>query len=315
LDVDEFKAYFLFLENPTPKARWCIQNGGRGQKRGSKEWRPFVGPLNANSRATAITVVNSLVTYLVDAQYLAYHPLKLIRKKQVLFQNPTVRKLKIKQRILEQDEWEMMQQVLEKWPDNTPHERDEKERLRFLVRILFFLGLRVNELVTHTWGAFQKEEGLWWFYVLGKGDKLAKIPVNDEFMDDVRRFRTHLRYTAEPEVNESGALIHSWNTQEAIKDRYVNMLLKKLALKTAEKFQDKPEKCEKLKRFSAHWLRHLFATQQDRAGISFTDIRDNCRHENEATTRLYVHAFDKSRHEAMSKLTLRSWSADENTSI
>ena len=303
LDVDDFKAYFLFLENPTPKSRWCSQDGGRGHKRGSKQWRPFVGPLNSATRATAITVVNSLITYLVDAQYLAYHPLKLIRKKQASFQNPLVRKMQIKKRILEQDEWETMQEVLENWPAATPHERDEKERLRFLVRILFFLGLRVNELVTHTWGAFQKEEGLWWFYVLGKGSKLAKIPVNDEFMSDVKRFRTHLRYTAEPQANEPGALIPSWRSKESIKDRYVNKLLKKLALKTAEKFKDQPEKCEKIKRFSPHWLRHLSATQQDRAGISLTDIRDNCRHENEATTRLYVHALDRARHEAMRKLS------------
>ena len=44
---------------------------------------------------------------------------------------------------------------------------------------------------------------------------------------------------------------------------------------------------------------------QDRVGISFKEIRANLRHENDETTRRYVHAWDEERAQEMQKLTLR----------
>jgi hypothetical protein len=48
---------------------------------------------------------------------------------------------------------------------------------------------------------------------------------------------------------------------------------------------------------------------QDKAGISFKHIRANHRHENDETTRRYVHAIDLDRHQDMQRLTLRMKSA------
>jgi len=45
---------------------------------------------------------------------------------------------------------------------------------------------------------------------------------------------------------------------------------------------------------------------QDRAGIQFKHIRANHRHENDETTRRYVHAIDNERHKEMKKLKLRT---------
>ena len=64
-------------------------------------------------------------------------------------------------------------------------------------------------------------------------------------------------------------------------------------------------KVRKLKKFSAHWLRHLSASMQDRVGIKFTHIKANHRHESGETTRRYVHAIDADRHQDMQKLSLR----------
>jgi hypothetical protein len=70
-------------------------------------------------------------------------------------------------------------------------------------------------------------------------------------------------------------------------------------------FYDQPDIVKKLKKFSAHWLRHLSASMQDRSGIAFKHIRANHRHENDETTRRYVHALDLDRHQDMQKLALR----------
>lgn len=84
---------------------------------------------------------------------------------------------------------------------------------------------------------------------------------------------------------------------DAITARQMNKILKKLAIATADQFVDQPDKSKKLRKFSAHWLRHLSASMQDRAGIQFKHIRANHRHENDETTRRYVHAIDSERHQ------------------
>jgi site-specific recombinase XerD len=165
--------------------------------------------------------------------------------------------------------------------------------------------LRIEELTTHTWNAFRQIENQWWFFVKGKGDKKAKIPVNDQLLRSLIQYRLFLRKPPLPLVEDKAPLIHSFRTGKAITPRQVNKILKKLALATADKFKDYPDKVKKIKKFSAHWLRHLSASQQDRAGITFKHIRQNLRHENDETTRRYVHAFDQERYHDMQKLTLR----------
>ena len=196
---------------------------------------------------------------------------------------------------------------LESLPEATAREKYEKERLHFLITLLYFTGLRINELTTHTWGAFRKVQYDWWFWVIGKGDKLGKIPVNDELLQTIIRYRTHLGCSsALPQPDETNPIIASTNKNKALTPRHINKLLKKLALLTIKlHFYDRPEKAEKLRKFSAHWLRHFSASMQDRAGMQFKHIRANLRHENDETTRRYVHAWDKERHEEMKKLSLK----------
>ncbi len=79
-------------------------------------------------------------------------------------------------------------------------------------------------------------------------------------------------------------------------------LIKELAKQAAQYFLNEPQIQQKLLRFSPHWLRHLSASAQDLAGISFTHIKHNLRHQNEQTTRQYVHAHDDERHQDMEKL-------------
>ncbi|MEI6805834.1 MAG: site-specific integrase, partial [Myxococcaceae bacterium] len=148
---------------------------------------------------------------------------------------------------------------------------------------------------THTFGHFRQIQDDWWFFVTGKGDKSAKIPVNDDLLNELMRFRRQLRLSELPEPDERYPLIPSWRSQGSLSTRQMSSLIKNLALKTD---------IEKLKKLSPHWLRHHSASMQDRAGIRFTHIKANHRHENDQTTRRYVHSLDKERHEEMQKLKL-----------
>lgn len=305
LNRDDVEVYLYFLEDPKPKDKWCGPKTGRGCRRGDANWRPFTGPLSHGAKMTAISAIDSLFKYLVDACYLIFNPMSLIRKKRFSVKNKIANELALHERILTLDEWYAMLDTLEEYPESTLVEKNEKARLKFLIAILYFLGLRVNELASHYWNAFRKVEDQWWFYVVGKGSKLARIPVNDELLRAIIHYRAYLKKQPYPAKDETLPLIASFTTGEAITARQVNKILKKLAIQTAAKFSNDPEKVNKLKKFSAHWLRHLSATMQDRAGIAFKHIRANHRHENDVTTRRYVHAIDQERHQAMQLLSLR----------
>jgi len=305
IDRDDLAAYIQFLEDPQPCSLWCAPPGGRHCQRGSPRWRPFTGPLSHSAKATALSAIDSLFNYLVAARYLIFNPLTIIKKYKSRKIHLSSEALSLHERILEVEEWHAILDTLENLPEALPEEKKEKERCRFLVHILYFLGLRIEELTTHTWNAFRKIENQWWFFVRGKGDKKAKIPVNDQLLRSLIQYRVFLCKPPLPPIEDTTPLIHSFRTEKAITSRQINKILKKLALATAKQFMDHPDKAKKIKKFSAHWLRHLSASMQDRSGIAFKHIRHNLRHENDETTRRYVHAFDQERYQDMQKLTLR----------
>lgn len=306
LDRDDLEDYMGFLDDPQPREKWCGKKNGRGCKRGDPSWRPFTGGLSGSTKITALSCIDSLLSYLVDARYLAFNPLSLIKKRNIRIKALPANQIKIYDRILTLDEWEAMLNTLYNFPEATPEQKNEKVRLIFILQILFYLGLRINELVTHQWNAFKKIDGKWWFIVVGKGDKLAKIPVNDHLLKAVIQYRAHLNKMPYPTQDETTPIITALNSQNGITARQINKILKRLALETAKQFEIDTDKRNKIKKFSAHWLRHFSASMQDKAGIAFKHIRANHRHENDETTRLYIHAFDDERHEEMQKLRIEN---------
>jgi integrase len=309
LDRDDMEDYFQFLANPQPREFWCAPKGGRAKRRGGENWKPFEKGLGSSAITTAISILNSLFNYLVIAGYLKNNPLLLLRNKTNRANNIAQRKITIIERILETDEWHAILDVLENLPEKENKERLYKIRLKLLVYMLYFLGIRISELEQSTWQSFRKINEQWWFFVKGKGGKLGKIPVNDELLETIEQYRAQNKMTelslAENNEENQIPVLTSWTTGRALTSRFMNKLLKDLALKAADKFKNQPQKAEKMGKFSAHWLRHLSASMQDRFGVAFKHIRENHRHSNDDTTRLYVHADDNERYLDMQKLRLR----------
>lgn len=301
---EDLEAYVQFLADPKPHQVWCGPKGSRARRREDPSWRPFVGPLSPSTRDTAISIIDSLFGYLVSAAYLQHNPLGLMRRKSARKSRLEAAQAQLSERILEDDEWHAMLVTLHATPETSARERDEKARLRFLVALLFLTGLRIHELETHTWGAFAQIRGDCWLWVQGKGDRLGKVPVNEELLGEITRFRRHLKLPDLPQRDETGAIIPSWHSERPLCARQMSNLLKALALRTAQTFRHDPAKSRKLQSFSPHWLRHLSASWQDRVGIRFGHIKANHRHRSDDTTRRYVHALDKERHEDMGKLRL-----------
>lgn len=304
LDREDVEAYVGFLKNPQPKDVWCGPKGGR-QKDAQKAWYPFSGPLGQSALNTALAVLNSLMNYLLLAHYVEANPFALVRKKPRLKDKLSSLNITVSERILNDREWAAILLALEEMPEHNEDLKNRKLRLSFLIHILYFLGLRIDELAQAKWANFRKVNNRWWFFVCGKGDRLGKIPVNQQLLNKVITFRHALGLSPFPGEDEESAIIPSLsNKSQGLCVRQMSNLIKELAKKASLKFSDEPLVRQKILKFSAHWLRHLSASRQDLAGISFTNIKQNMRHQNEQTTRLYVHAYDEERHKEMEKLTL-----------
>jgi integrase len=312
LTRQDFEGYLNFLADPQPASRWC----GPKVRRTSAEWRPFVGPLSEPALLTAIAAINSLMTYLVDAGYLAGNPLGLIRQRR--------RKLALQgvapgtasrarpaeastsvERFLDGDMWAAVSRAVERMPRDSAAQADEYERMRFICALLYLLAPRAGELESHRMNSFREERGLWWWHVTGKGAKHAKIPVPDDMIQALVRYRKHLGLSAVPKRNDTTPLLVGLRKRAPITARRLNQLLKRLFFQAAELLgPDQEHKAEKLRAASAHWGRHTGITAKVDAGIEERYVQKDARHADRRTTQRYIHEEERRWHEEAQKQRL-----------
>jgi len=304
LKVEDFTTYFHFLK--MPPASWCATRKDFRKGKQSSDWRPFLGPLSQTAYDLAVRTLNSLMNFLVTAEYLKFNPIKLTGKTKDFQMTLEAQKYSVWERMLEQDEWAAVQQTLQNMPEETDSQIANKIRTQFLFAMLYFLGLRINELATHSWNAFRCRGGEWWFFVKGKGGKLRHIPVNNELLSFVKIYRLHLRKTPLPEVDDTDYMLFSKHTNRPLNMRQIYALVKAIGKEVAQQFTEQPFKKQKLEKFSPHWLRHLSASHQNNAGTPATMIKENHGHSSVQTTNnIYVHTEDALRYQAIQKLELK----------
>lgn len=302
LKIEDLTNYFDFLKNP-PLA-WCSTRAKlRAGKQGNSNWRPFLGPLSQSALNTAIRIINSLMNYLVDANYLRANPIRLIKKHDKFIELDT-QKYSIWNRMLEEDEWEAVQSVLQNMPEDNGRQIYNKMRTQFLFALFYLLGLRIQEVATSSWSAFRNHQGNWWFFVKGKGDKLGHIPVNDQLLHYVKTYRLYLGKPALPSIAETEMLLLSKKTKLPLSTKQLYSLVKYIGGQAANIFSDDSKKRQKLQKLSPHWLRHLSASHQNKAGIPVNMIRENHRHSSIQTTQIYLHTEDSLRFQEMQKIKM-----------
>ena len=303
LKVEDFEAYFNFLKSPP--FTWCATRSQLRKGRDSTEWRPFIGPLSESAFLTAVRVVSSFLNYLVQARYLKSNPLKLMRKHQRFSMETEEAKYRVWERMLEADEWEAVQEALREMPEGRDVDIANKMRTQFLFALGYMAGLRIHEIAEHSWNAFKKLDGMWFLFIRGKGGKLRHVPVNDQLLSFAKVYRLSLNKLALPSIDEQESLFVSKRTGKALSIRQLHDLVKAVGEKAAQKFKNNPLKAQKLRKFSAHWLRHMSASHQDKVGISSVMTRETMGWSSEATAKIYKHSENELRHEAMQKIQLK----------
>ena len=303
LKVQDFEAYFQFLQAPPPA--WCATRSNLRAGKYSGAWRPFIAGLNTTALEMAGRVIHSLMNYLVTADYLRANPLKLVNIIKSSSIDSEERKYQVWERMLEADEWQAVQQTLENLTESSVFEIENKVRTQLLFALLYFLGLRIHEVATHSWNAFRLKDEQWWFFVKGKGQQYAHIPVNHKLLMFVKVYRLHLGKLPLPSPDEEEPIFISKITKNPIAIRQLYNLVKRVGIEASKQFKKDPLKQKKMQRLSPHWLRHLFASHQDKAGVPATIIRANMRHASHQTTQIYLHAEDNLRHQEVQKVDMR----------
>ena len=291
LSRDDLRTYQQFLADPQPQDHWC----GPRKLRHNINWRPFEGPLSKVSIGQAITVINALFSYLVEAGYLSGNPLGLMRRKaQILDQPKTI------ERFLEQPLWQAVLDYIDGLPKSSLREQKEYERIRFLFHLLYLMGPRVSEVANAKMSDIKQQRNNWWWQVTGKGQKTQLIPVNPSMLNALIRYRTFYGLANLPQPDENYSLFMNLNGTKKVTANMIYRLVKKIFLDCATTFKTTNSAFAfKLIKASTHWLRHTAITHQADLGIEVRYIKRSARHESVETTMLYQHAEEEKWHAAM----------------
>jgi len=298
LNREDFVAYEQFITDPQPQDRWC----GPRFPRLSDKWRPFQGPLKPQSQRQALVIIQSLLSYLVEAGYLAANPFALRRRRLPKAKQDE----QIIERYLDKDLWVYLYQYVVNQVPTSDREKAHYERNRYLLSLLYLLTPRVSEIANHTMGSFREREGKWWWHVTGKGEKTQRIPVNTTMLEALLRYRQHLNLAPRPQINESIPIILNITGTRGISANMIYRIMKKLAQNAADNLEScDAVKADKLRRASTHWFRHTGLTHQLNSGMDLRFVNKNARHAKMETTSIYLHTEDIAWSEAMESHSLK----------
>ncbi|AMK79124.1 MULTISPECIES: tyrosine-type recombinase/integrase [Methylomonas] len=288
---EDFLTYEAFLASPT--SDW---NDPRRPRRGSDR-RLFDGPLSPQSIRQTMGILSGLFGYLVAAGYLAGNPLVLRRRRS----KSKVGRLVTVERYLDQALWQSVLEFIETMPKQIRREIQHYERARWLFRLLYGASLRVSEAAQAKSGDLLLRRGNWWLKVIGKGDAEGSVPISDELMADLARYRLFNGLSAMPSVEENTPLVLSVGGRKdrSLTSTAIYLIVKEVFRRAAKAIEETdPAGAATLLQASTHWLRHTSATHQADAGNDIRYIQKNLRHASIETTAIYLHAEDDRRHAA-----------------
>lgn len=310
LTHEDMLLYQHFLSDPQPAHEW-IQQGSKRVGRESADWKPFLGPLGPSSIKVAMSIINSMMSWLVQAGYLAGNPLGLSkrrRKKPAKVQT---------ERFLSKEEWLEVQKTIESWCSGSRFEQGQGVRARWVFSLLFIAGIRASELTNaHMNDFFQRRdmEGRlrWWLKVTGKGEKERLVPVTSELLGELMAYREWCGLPKLPsQADERPVLLPLRGAPDmnGMTRSTVHNIVKSVVREAAARVraEGRDEVADSLEAASAHWLRHTAATNLIANGVPLVEVRDTLGHASIETTSKYLHSEEDARHESTEKAHKLGW--------
>lgn len=317
---EDIDAYRAFMADP-PK-HWC---GPRNARKTGTSWRPFEGPLSAKSRTYAITVLTVLFTYLVEVQYLAGNPFKVMRRKRKKEEPTEAERKKAQQKhalqkFIPLHTFERLLAALQsecERLDGLGNEHIEMERMLMVVRFLANTGLRREELAHATVGKLHNDRDIaagvdcWYLTVTGKGDKTEPVAVNEHAMAALRRYQALLDIDprradpSTPLVLRVGVRGLKASLAKPMTAQTIYIVVHEALGIAANILEgDHPEDARILREATPHWFRHTFTTIMAQQGHPLPLIQKQLRHASIATTAIYTHTERHQMYHAVNQLKL-----------
>ncbi|MBW8831143.1 MAG: tyrosine-type recombinase/integrase [Burkholderiales bacterium] len=310
LTHEDLLVYQRFLADPQPVQRWVMEPGQK-PSRSSPLWRPFAGPLSPASQRQAMSILNAMFSWLVEAGYLAGNPLALSRRPRRAVA-PRVT------RFLPMEHWEAVKATIEAMPTATQREAAHAARARWLFSLLYIGALRASEICAAKMSGFFVRRGAsgaerWWLEVTGKGSKLRLVPVTAELLAELIRYRRGLRLSPLPKDGEDTPLVLPViGPQQSLARSAIHEIVKSVMRATAQRLRVQGPEFEAaavhIEQASTHWLRHTAGSHlSEHADLKV--VRDNLGHANLSTTSIYLHTEDDARHDATEQAHRVGWRA------
>nr|WP_257605593.1 site-specific integrase [Pseudomonas amygdali] len=262
------------------------------------------------SISQAFSVCSTLYEYAVDEGLTSTNPFRAIKQKSRF---KASRGTALTGRALTPLQWDFVLSTAEKMAAALP---ELHERTLFIAATLFSMYLRVSDICGRvnwqpTMSSFKPDhEGNWWFHLIGKGDKAAKVAVRPEYIDlYLKRYRRYMGLSELPLQNEHTPLIATLSGRPGLSTRKVRSIIQELFDSAAEEMVSEGRQSgeiEALKLASTHWLRHTAATL-DAPWRDAKDLQMDLRHNNLATTQdIYYSSYEDKRSYSLRRLGLKN---------
>lgn len=196
---------------------------------------------------------------------------KYLLRQGVIAKSPAegIPSLKIKKRLPSYLEQKDMDRLLQ--PEAFGEEQEDRQ-VWLMLHILYQTGLRIQELLQLRYQNVDNASRL--LRVRGKGNKERLIPVGDELLKEIARFR------------EKESSIQENPHDHIFVDKRGNPYSSRKAYSLIRKRLDGITTLEKR---SPHVLRHTFATHLSENGASINAIKELLGHSSLAATQVYTH--------------------------
>lgn len=214
--------------------------------------------VNPRSQARIISGLKSFFGYLVFENYITNSPLELIETPKIGRKLPDT---------LSVSEIDALISAIDL-------SKEEGERNRAMLEMLYSCGLRVSELVNLKISDLFFDEGF--IKVSGKGNKQRFVPINDQSVKYINFYFINRNKLEVVKGHEDFLFLNRRGKQ--LTRAMVFTIIKRLAVEIGLK-----------KTISPHTLRHSFATHLLENGADLRAIQAMLGHESITTTEIYVH--------------------------
>lgn len=313
--------YIAFCQSPPAgwvadkhHPRFCNKDGERTP---NPAWRPFVCQIGQIEDASApsssassayqlsekslqalFSILSSFFQFLLQLQYVQHNPVVQIRQKSKYI---TRQQHQAPVRRLSELQWGYVMDTVRALAEQDPVRH---ERTLLIISLLYGLYLRISELSasakwTPCMNDFKQDaDGNWWFYTLGKGNKMRDISVSQDVLDALKRYRKSMGLSALPSLSDDGYLVPKLRGKGPVTStRQIRALVQFCFDETMSRLKCDGfvEEAEQMMAATVHWLRHT-GISDDVKHRPREHVRDDAGHSSGAITDRYIDIERRERH-------------------